>query len=155
MCSFYLLLDTACCFLSSLSCGSWRESFCRSVFWNGFFCTHWNHSNKYQGSLLKHCKCSAATVHFKVIYPWHLIYNCLGYLIWNGCWVVWDCYSLKLIMFLSGSTGIRTMWACWRMAQRCPHTTPKALCSWERSLWVTQLWIPSILSTSLHGWVMN
>lgn len=53
----------------------------------------------------------------------------------------------------TGSTGTRTMWAWWKMAQWCLRTTQKALCSWERSRWEIQLWISSPQSTSLDGWV--
>lgn len=124
--------------------------------------------NKYQGSLLKHYKCYSS--HSTCQDDLHLT----RYLISNRCWVMWDYYSFTLILItykrnnhwklnenvtfdhvFSGNTGIRTMWAWWIMAQRCPHTTPKALCSWERSLWVTPLWIASPLSTFLLGWVMN
>lgn len=108
--------------------------------------------NKDQGPLLER---SAATVHVKVVHPWHLISNRLGYLIWNGCWVVCDCSSFKLRHVFSGSTGTRTTWAWWRTAQRCPHTTPKASCSWERSLWVTRQRTTSPLSTSPRGWVIQ
>lgn len=47
------------------------------------------------------------------------------------------------------------MWAWCKMEQGCRPTTPKVLCSCQRSLWVTPLRITSLLSTFLPGWVMN